>query len=318
MKRIRVTLFLLLLPFLSLFAQERILMPDIQMVNLDAQYEERLSNIFIDAVNSHGKYIIGKLPEDDFLVGTIMEGCAKAARDGADYYLTAFINISNNKVYFNFYLYSVKDASLVWKEDLRNLEPKEIESILARIAPYVGDNTNRLSDEFGNPYIKALEKRFILDRWLTYGARFEIGSYFVSGKKPAIVFLPGVSMQYDIKTWFFEPSVMVGFGNVRPILYSFSVNKIVRNKHTSPYYGFGFGNTRTTARLNKMSPAEPPDNPQRITDSGGYYFIEAGYFLSRRDINNWRIAIRYGFTAFDILDKKLSNISISATFSMAP
>ncbi len=293
-------------------------MPDIQMVNLDAQYEERLSNIFIDAVNAHGKYSIGKLPEADFFVGTITEGCVKAAQGGGDYYLTAFINISNNKAYLNFYLYSVKDASLVWKEELRNLEPKEIESILVRVAPYVGDSKNRLSDEFGNPYVKALEKRFIIDRWLTYGIRLETGSYFVSGKKPAMVYLPGVSMQYDIKTWFFEPGVMVGFGNVRPILYYFSVNKLLRDEYSTPYYGIGFGNTRTTARLNKMSPPEPAGNPQRITGTGGYYFIEAGYFFSRRDINNWRIGIRYGFTAFDILEKKLSNISISATFSMAP
>lgn len=193
-----------------------------------------------------------------------------------------------------------------------------LEPTLIKMASYLGDFNKKLSDESGNPIARQFHKRFVKDRFLTYGIKLEGGPYKVHSKNPTNAMTVGAYMQYDIKNWFIEPGFSVGFGNVRNILYSLSVNKLMADKHSTPYVGAGLGLLKSTARLYNMEPAIAPGTTGRVTSSGGYFFLEFGYCFSRRSVYNLRLAAKPGITAFDLNGGKMANINLSATFSIAP
>lgn len=99
-------------------------MPLMQMVNIDVQYEEGLSKVFVDEVNRLGKYQIVRPDAKEYYYSTIAEGCKEATKKKADYFLTSFVNITNNKSYLTFYMYDAASASLTWQEELRNIPPQ--------------------------------------------------------------------------------------------------------------------------------------------------------------------------------------------------
>ena len=309
---------MILICFGRVSSQIKVVMMPMQLVNIDVQYEEGFRKTFADEVNRCGAYNIVFSGEKNSYFNSIPEGCKYALSQEAYYYLTSFMNISNNKVQMSFYMYDASTSKLAWKEEVTKVPVKELEINLKRVAAYLGRNDKKVSAENQNPILGPLENYFIKPRFLTYGVRCDYGQWMIKGKDPVNVTLAGISMQYDIKKWFFEPGVLVGFGHVRPMIYYFSVNRMILDRKSAPYLGIGIGKTKTSVRFNEMTPPPLPGSPARLTEVGQFYFMEAGYFFSRRKVYNFRIAIKPGITSFGINGAKAGSISLSATFSIAP
>jgi hypothetical protein len=296
----------------SLTAQQRVLMPLIQLVNIDAQYEAGLSTVFVDEVNRLGKYSVIRPSQKDFYFSTIAEGCKYAREHNAYYFLTSFINISRNKAFLSFYLYDANTTAIVWQDEIRNIDPSAIEMTLIRLAAAMGER--KVSDEMDNKFLRDLEKTFWLNRYITFGWRVEPGFYTVNGFDPAFVMTTGISMQYDIKSWFFEPGFTTGFGNVQPMHYFLSANKVFLKRQSSPYLGLGGGMSKTTAKLHKLS----QDEIGNETNAGGFWYLEAGYIFSHRKVFSMRAFVKPSITSYQIKGGRVKSLSFGITFSVKP
>jgi len=277
-------IFVVVLPIILvnfLYAQEKIYMPWIEVVNMHNDYSYAVSRLFRTYVNAGDRYELILPPESDSLLRleTVEEARAHAISYGAGYYILGEMNRVGELAILSLTMYRSSDGGKVWNCIEKAYSPEDLDPLLSRIAENLGTGTLQYAkkiDQVTDYESRAYRRK---DANTSFGVMIGGGTTFVSGISHNFPAGFGVLWQYDVRSMLLDLSGELYFSDIN--LFQLGIHGWVPFSRTSSTWFAGGGLNYGGFVIENQSNDE--DYYYEDHEKAGLIFSAGGGYLFNRD-----------------------------------
>lgn len=300
MKRI-IFLIMLTLSFAGVFAQSKVYLPFVDVVNIHQDYRLSVTRLFRTYLENTGRYqVILPTVFDTSLVYENPESTRETARNaGASMFIRGELNRVGETVIITFKLYEVSTGNIVWMDLLKANTPDDIDPVLMKVARNIG-TPKKASLDTDIYSVSAYDSRELRKLNMSSYIGLNLGGVMPSIKDDNVLGSGlGGMISFDARDILIDVSGEMYFS--RHDIYFASINAsypFFQSRHT-PFAGGGLGWGTSNLDYNYRALSQK----DRIVGYGLMLFANGGYYFNRNSSVGLRANLRFYYSLYD-MDKE--------------